>query len=104
MSDYLQGALALQRALTAISSAYNVLHFVRLRTNRRGRRVAAGVLALVNTAFLAQALYPTLARWLARWADGPGLLLLAGGLPLMASVAITALVLRQRLHRQGNGR
>lgn len=94
--DYLDGALVAQRALTAVSSGYNALHFLGYRTPGRGRRLAALILALVNAAFLGGSLHPALTEWLRQDLSigSPGLL--AGALPLLASLAISVAILRGR--------
>ncbi len=105
MSETVLGLLALLGALTALSGGYNAAHFARYGATPNGRRLAAYVLCLVNVSFLAQgawwAIVPVLpesAR--ASWLQGSFPQLVGGVATALASVAITALVLRRKL---GNG-
>ena len=95
-TGYVGAALAVQQGLTALASAFNAHHFLS-HPYRGRRRLGALVLALVNLAFLAQALFLGLLPLLAP-GPVPGLRgrLAVGVLPLAASALIALLVLRRR--------
>ena len=105
MSESLQALMAVQGLLTAISGGFNALYFAGYSTSHPARKVATLVLSLVNLSFLLQGLYWTLlsmndgsSRFLT-----PGSLLVVGLITLMSSLAISALILRQRLNGRHKG-
>ncbi|MBI2935636.1 MAG: hypothetical protein HYY31_02335 [Chloroflexi bacterium] len=120
MADFFEGALGVQRVVTAFSSGYNLFYFVRyslgVSTGRGGttsstrasesgqslgtRRLAGGVLATVNLAFLSGSVYPIVLLRVRFVGLSPLLEWTASAVALIASVAITALIWR-RLHRSG---
>ena len=81
---------------TALSSGFNTLYFLSYPGATPRRRIAALVLALVNLAFLAQALVGGAPALVPR--VGPRLAALGGLVPLLAAVAMTALILWQLAH------
>ena len=97
-----EALLALERACTALCSGSNTVHFALLwvRAGRRGRvrrverRIASAVLTLVNAALLLGAVIPAVAA--RSWAavEEPNLQLLLGTPALVASAAMSLLVLR----------
>ena len=99
MSESLQALMAVQGLLTAISGGFNALYFAGYSTSHPARKVATLVLSLVNLSFLLQGLY-----WVLLVSDGPyhsigsGSLVMVGLITLMSSLAITTLILRQRLN------
>ncbi len=86
-----------ERAFTIISSAFNVAFFVSYRAGARRRRIGALVLTLVNMALLVESLYFVVPHL-------PGLdvrlQLATGVVPMIASLFITLLVLRQIINRR----
>ena len=94
-------ALLLQQGLIALSSGFNVFHFLSYYSSKRGRRWGAKALVLVNLAFLVQSLYLGLLPFLIAM-EGVSLLLnsrfrfIVGILPLSASAMITIFVIRWR--------
>ena len=97
-----EALLALERACTALCSGFNSVHFALLwvRAGRRGRvrraerRIASAVLTLVNAALLLGAVIPAVS---ARWGPAAGdsdVQLLVGAPALVASAAMSVLVLR----------
>ena len=100
--DVPDALLALERACTALCSGFNAVHFARLwaRAGRRGRRrraerrIAGAVLTLVNAALLLGAVVPALAARSWPAAADPDLQLLLGTPALVASAAMSLLVLR----------
>ena len=76
---------------TVLSGGFNTLYFLSYPGATPRRRIAALVLALVNLAFLAQALVPGV---------GPRLAALGGLVPLLAALAMTGLILWQLAHRR----
>ncbi|MBF8266521.1 MAG: hypothetical protein HW388_29 [Dehalococcoidia bacterium] len=101
MPESTQALVIIQGALTTISGGFNALHFAGYSAAQPARRIAVLVLSLVNLSFLAQGLYWMLLPLLP-FRGGSSLLLEAGPLlmvgllPLTSSLAITALILRQR--------
>ena len=98
-----------QQSLIVLCSGFNALHFLGYRSSKRGRRWGAKTLALVNLAFLVQSLYLGLLPSLIGREDMSLLLsnrlrFTVGGLPLAASLLISAFVIRWRKakgrHRQ----
>ena len=98
MPEPVQILVVVQGALTALSGGFNAVYFARYAASDRSRRIASRVLALVNVSFLLQGLY---------WAGGasadqpddlppwPGLV------TMLASLAITAMVIRRMGGRTG---
>ena len=108
MSESLQALMTFQGVLTAISGGFNAFYFAGYSTYHTARNVATLVLFLVNLSFLLQGLYWTLLPLLPI-SDGSfhllrsGPLLMIGLITLMFSLAITALILRQRLNGRRKG-
>ena len=111
MPEPLQTLAAIQGVLTAVSGGFNALHFAthlasqpfRYRKGQPARRIAALVLSLVNLSFFLQGIYWTLLPFLSAAHDSAqllksGPLLMVGLVTLASSLAITALVLRQRFN------
>ena len=104
MSESLQALMTFQGALTAISGGFNAFYFAGYSTSHPARKVATLVLSLVNLSFLLQGLY-----WILPVSDGSsqllgsGPLLMVGLITLMSSLAITALILRQRFNGRRKG-
>ncbi|MBI2856390.1 MAG: hypothetical protein HYX93_06055 [Chloroflexi bacterium] len=106
MSELLQAAVGTQGMLTTISAGFNALYFARYSAPSPARRIATLVLSLVNLSFCLQGVY-----WatLPIHSSGPGSpylqgeapLLALGLLPLACSLAISALILRQRFNGRG---
>ncbi len=98
LPDSLHTLVLVQGALTALSGGFNAVYFARYSASDRSRRIASRVLALVNLSFLLQGLY-----WAGDAAgdqvDGPPPW--PGLVTLLASLAITAMVVRRRY---GGGR
>jgi hypothetical protein len=96
--------MAVQGLLTAISGGFNALYFAGYSTSHPARKVATLVLSLVNLSFLLQGLY-----WVLLFSDGPyhtfgpGSLVMVGLITLISSLAITTLILRQRLNGRRKG-
>lgn len=89
---------AVPGALIVVSGGFNAVFFARYAATRARRKVGALALVLVNLSFLLQGLY-----WLAlplrsgyRQPIENGNALLVELITLAASLAITALILRQR--------
>ena len=99
MSESLQALMAIQGAFTAVSGGFNALYFAGYSTPHAARRIATLVLSLVNLSFLLQGLY-----WILPVGGGTSHLLKSGALlglgpvTFMSSLAITALILRQRFN------
>ncbi len=93
LPDSLQILILAQGSLTALSGGFNAVYFARYSASDRSRRIASRVLALVNVSFLLQGLY-----WAADAAgdQGDGPPPWPGLVTLLASLAITAMVLRRR--------
>ena len=104
MSQWLEAAALVEHALTVVSSGFNALYFATYRSSIRRRRWAAAALALVNGALLVQALYlGILPLWLRDSLPvllSPRPMLLTGVLPLVASLFISVLIVRQWLSRR----
>ena len=83
-SPLLEILVVAQRRLTVLSSGFNALYFLSYRALTPRRRVGARVLALANLALV----------------EDLRLSLLLGLLPLLASLAMSALILRQLWHRR----
>lgn len=100
MSESLQALMTVQGMLTAVSGGFNALYFAGYSTSHPARKIATLVLALVNLSFLLQGLYWTVLPASNGSSNplGSGSLLLVGLITLMSSLAITALILRQRLN------
>lgn len=106
MPDSAQALLAIQGTITALSGGFNALHFAQHLSSQPGKKLAAQVLSLVNLSFLLQGIWwmllPAIPEERLRHgllASGPPLLV--GLVTLASSLAITALVLRQRLNGSG---
>lgn len=104
-SQSLEALAILERGVTALSSILNVFYFALYRSRLKRRKIGAVVLVVVNLAFLIQSLYfgflPYFARLnVAILAGDAGLGLLAGLLPMIASLLITLLIVRQLLSRR----
>ena len=96
--------MGIQGALTAVSGGFNALYFAGYSSPHPARRVATLVLALVNLSFLLQGLYWVLPiGGSSSYFLKSGPLLGVGLVTLMASLAITALILRQRLNGRHKG-
>ncbi|MDA0987719.1 MAG: hypothetical protein O2783_01005 [Chloroflexi bacterium] len=109
MSESLQALMTVQGMLTAVSGGFNALYFAGYSTSHPARKIATLVLARVNLSFLLQGLYWGL-YWTVLPASngssnplGSGSLLLVGLITLMSSLAITALILRQRFNGRRKG-
>ena len=104
MSESLQALMTFQGALTAISGGFNAFYFASYSTSHPARKMATLLLSLVNLSFLLQGLY-----WFLPVSDGSsqlfgsGPLLMVGLITLMSSLAITALILRQRFNGRRKG-
>ena len=99
------GLAAAPGALIVASGGFNAVFFARYAATQARRRLGAMVLALVNLSFLLQGLY-----WLLiplRTGDRPapenGNALIVEIITLAASVAMTALILRQQSGRRRGG-
>ena len=100
--DVPDALLALERACTALCSGFNTVHFALLwvRAGRRAglrkaeRRIASAVLTLVNAALLLGAVIPALSARSWPAVEAPQLQLLLGSPALVASAAMSLLVLR----------
>ena len=108
MSESLQVLMIFQGVLTAISGGFNAFYFAGYSTSHPARKAATLVLSLVNLSFLLQGLYWTLRPILpvndgSYHLLGSGPLLMVGLMTLMASLAITALILRQRFNGRRKG-
>jgi hypothetical protein len=96
--------MTLQGALTAISGGFNAFYFAGYSTSHPARKEATLVLSMVNLSFLLQGLY-----WILPVSEGSsqlfgsGPLLMVGLITLMSSLAITALILRQRFNGRRKG-
>ena len=93
--------LLVQRSLTIALSGYNAFYFATYRTPRRGRRLGAVVLTLINLAVGAE----SLAFLLLRVADNYGILTVSGQvtaatLSLATVLVMAALIMRQRIRRR----
>jgi len=86
-----------------LSSGFNMVYFALYSNGRLRRRFAARVLATVNLALLVESAYlgllPLTKQGVQAALLTPGALLLSGTLPLLASLLITAAILRQQLRR-----
>ena len=108
MSESLQALMTFQGVLTAISGGFNAFYFAGYSTSHPARKVATLVLSLVNLSFLLQGLYWTLLPVLpisdgSSHLLGSGPLLVVGLITLMSSLAITALIIRQRFNGRRKG-
>ncbi len=100
--DVPDALLALERACTALCSGFNSVHFGRLwvRAGRRGRhrraerRIASAVLTLVNAALLLGAVVPAVSARSWPAVGGSDVQLLVGAPALVASAAMSVLVVR----------
>ena len=105
MSESLQALMIFQGVLTAVSGGFNAFYFAGYSTSHPARKVATLVLSLVNLSFLFQGVYWTLLP-IAQGSSpllGSGSLLAVGLITLMSSLAISALILRQRLNGRRRG-
>ncbi|MBI2856278.1 MAG: hypothetical protein HYX93_05465 [Chloroflexi bacterium] len=106
MPESTQTLVIIQGALTAIAGGFNALYFAGYSAAQPARKIAALVLSLVNLSFSLQGLYWMLLPLLplrggsSRLLEA-GPLLIVGLLPLTSSLAITALILRQRHNGSG---
>ncbi len=97
MPEHIQALMAIQGTLTAASGGFNAVYFVGYSASHPARKIAARVLLLVNLSFLLQGLY-----WAVPFGNGSfnptgsGPLAAIGLITLASSLAITALILRQR--------
>ena len=105
MIQSLLSLAAVPGALIVVSGGFNAIFFANYSATQARRRVGALVLALVNLSFLLQGLY-----WLALpLRSGYDQTLVNGNalivelITLASSLAITALILRQRSGGRGNG-
>ena len=105
MIQSLLSLAAVPGALIVVSGGFNAIFFANYSATQARRRVGALVLALVNLSFLLQGLY-----WLAlSLRSGYDQTLVNGNalivelITLASSLAITALILRQRSGGRGNG-
>ncbi len=105
MIESLLSLAAVPGALIVVSGGFNAIFFANYSATQARRRVGALVLALVNLSFLLQGLY-----WLAlplrsgyQQTPGNGKALIVELITLASSLAITALVLRQRSGGRRNG-
>ena len=95
--------LLVQRALTVVLSGYNALYFATYRSPQWRRRLGAVVLTLINLAIGAESLaFGLLPKTLARSDTGftVGSQSVAATLSLTVAMAMTALILRQRVRRR----
>ena len=104
----MQALMTVQGVLTAISGGFNALYFAGYSTSHPARKVATLVLSLVNLSFLLQGLYWTLLPIMpasdgSSYFLGSGPPLMVGLITLMSSLAITALLLRQKLNGKRKG-
>lgn len=110
-------AVLLQRLLTVLFGGHNVVYFARYWRRlarrdmaegsqrglggppnaRRGRRIAAAVLALTNMALMATGMASFIAPSFPLNHGQPGAQAVAGLLPLAAAAAMTGLILRGRI-------
>ena len=105
MIQSLLSLAAVPGALIVVSGGFNAIFFANYSATQARRRVGALVLALVNLSFLLQGLY-----WLAlplrsgyHQTQENGNALIVELITLASSLAITALILRQRSGGRGNG-
>ena len=105
MIQSLLSLAAVPGALIVVSGGFNAIFFANYSATQARRRVGALVLALVNLSFLLQGLY-----WLAlSLRSGHDQTLVNGNalivelITLASSLAITALILRQRSGGRRNG-
>ena len=105
MIQSLLSLAAVPGALIVVSGGFNAIFFANYSASQTRRRVGALVLALVNLSFLLQGLY-----WLALpLRSGYDQTLVNGNalivelITLASSLAITALILRQRSGGRRNG-
>ena len=104
-----------QYLLTVVSSGFNAIYFFRYQTDMPRRRVAARVLSLASLATFVQSLYVSLFFMIVGLDPLKRLLLdarhwiLIGFLAMLASMAITGLILRRLIslsqtHQRRGGR
>ena len=102
MEELWKTAFLLQQGLTAGASAFNVLYFVGFWSQKRRHRWGAFALVLVNMALLLQSLFfqilPLLSATTADLFPGVETRCTVGLLPMVASLLITAFILRK--HRR----
>ena len=105
MIQSLLSLAAVPGALIVVSGGFNAIFFANYSATQARRRVGALVLALVNLSFLLQGLY-----WLAlplrsgyHQTSENGNALIVELITLASSLAITALILRQRSGGRRNG-
>ena len=105
MPESIPALVSIQGALTAISGGFNALYFAGCSTSRPARRIAFLILSVVNLGLSLQGLYWVLLTVFPDFSMllGAGPFLLIGLLPLASSLAITALVLRQRFDGSRKG-
>jgi len=102
----LMDALVLaQRAATVLCGSINALYFAGYRSRLPRRRVGAWILALVNLAFVVEALYfgvlPRLVpRAFLAVALDAGIQLVAGSLSMLATLAITGAIVARWRHQR----
>lgn len=102
MHDQTQGLLLLLFILTALSSAVNAAYFGAFPAMGRSQQIGAVVLSLVSFGTLLHSGYTALALFLhdgtgAPLGASPGAALVAQGVPMLGSLAITALIARRVL-------
>ena len=99
----LQWMALAQRVATVLSSGFNMVYFATYSNGRSRRRFAARVLVTVNLALLVESAYlgllPLAKQGVQAALLTPGALALSGTLPLLASLLITAAIVRQQLRR-----
>ncbi|MBI2885736.1 MAG: hypothetical protein HYY02_00855 [Chloroflexi bacterium] len=102
MHDQPQGFLLLFFILTALSSAANAAYFGAFSGESRGQRLGAAVLSLVSFGTLLHSGYSALALLVHGGTVAPlgasrGAALVAQGVTMLGSLAITALIARRAL-------
>ena len=104
MIESLQSLTAILGALIIVSGGFNTAFFARYSATQARRRVGTLVLSLVNLSFTLQGLY-----WLAPMPSGylrtieNGNALIVETITLASSLAITALILRQKAGGRRDG-
>ena len=105
MIEYLQSLTAILGALIVVSGGFNAAFFARYSASRSRRRVGALALSLVNLSFTLQGLYwlalPLRSGYLKPLENGNALIVET--ITLASSLAITALILRQRAGGRRDG-
>lgn len=97
-----ENLVAIQYALTAVSSGFNAIYFLGYRSAERRRRIGAMVLSLVSLGLLIQSVFFGLFVFLRPSVFTlfePRQWLVVGALPFMGSGLISALILRRTSFR-----